>query len=152
MKEKRNKIDRRNFLKTMGAAGLGSVFASTEVIAGPNEPNAPGKVQRPEYPQVPRRKLGKTGIDVSCLALGVLFNALDNQIILRKTLQWGVNYWDTADCYIGGNSELGIGKFLQTNSKKRKNIFIASKSDSRKPRSEERRVGKECRSRWSPYH
>src|SRR2546430_4401037 len=24
--------------------------------------------------------------------------------------------------------------------------------DIRKPRSEERRVGKECRSRWSPYH
>src|SRR5256885_11585547 len=24
--------------------------------------------------------------------------------------------------------------------------------DSRNPRSEERRVGKECRSRWSPYH
>ena len=23
---------------------------------------------------------------------------------------------------------------------------------SRSPRSEERRVGKECRSRWSPYH
>ena len=22
----------------------------------------------------------------------------------------------------------------------------------KKPRSEERRVGKECRSRWSPYH
>ena len=25
-------------------------------------------------------------------------------------------------------------------------------NDSPKPRSEERRVGKECRSRWSPYH
>ena len=25
-------------------------------------------------------------------------------------------------------------------------------SKSTKPRSEERRVGKECRSRWSPYH
>src|SRR2546425_59494 len=24
--------------------------------------------------------------------------------------------------------------------------------DGRQPRSEERRVGKECRSRWSPYH
>ena len=24
--------------------------------------------------------------------------------------------------------------------------------DYNKPRSEERRVGKECRSRWSPYH
>ena len=26
------------------------------------------------------------------------------------------------------------------------------KTDSLKKRSEERRVGKECRSRWSPYH
>ena len=25
-------------------------------------------------------------------------------------------------------------------------------TSARKPRSEERRVGKECRSRWSPYH
>ena len=27
-----------------------------------------------------------------------------------------------------------------------------SKTDARMQRSEERRVGKECRSRWSPYH
>ena len=27
-------------------------------------------------------------------------------------------------------------------------LFLANE----KPRSEERRVGKECRSRWSPYH
>ena len=26
------------------------------------------------------------------------------------------------------------------------------RADGRRPRSEERRVGKECRSRWSPYH
>ena len=37
-------------------------------------------------------------------------------------------------------------------------LYISSKVDSDKPfafifhRSEERRVGKECRSRWSPYH
>ena len=30
--------------------------------------------------------------------------------------------------------------------------FIASSLPSRLTRSEERRVGKECRSRWSPYH
>src|SRR3712207_7306215 len=29
---------------------------------------------------------------------------------------------------------------------------ISSKSPDGKQRSEERRVGKECRSRWSPYH
>ena len=36
------------------------------------------------------------------------------------------------------------------------NIILASHSPRRinllKSRSEERRVGKECRSRWSPYH
>ena len=33
------------------------------------------------------------------------------------------------------------------------NKLFSSKPDGREPyRSEERRVGKECRSRWSPYH
>ena len=31
-------------------------------------------------------------------------------------------------------------------------ISVYETSDIRKGRSEERRVGKECRSRWSPYH
>ena len=128
MKEKQNKIDRRNFLKTIGAAGLGSVFASAQVKAGPNEPNAPEKTQEPKLPQVPRRKLGKTEVDVSCLSLGTIFNVVENQIILRKALQWGVTYWDTAYGYAGGNSELGIGNFLSKNPDVRKDLFIVSKA------------------------
>ena len=31
-------------------------------------------------------------------------------------------------------------------------VFLVGPSGSGKTRSEERRVGKECRSRWSPYH
>src|SRR2546429_4736950 len=31
-------------------------------------------------------------------------------------------------------------------------LFCDSASHAIEPRSEERRVGKECRSRWSPYH
>ena len=31
-------------------------------------------------------------------------------------------------------------------------LFVHGSSVSATPRSEERRVGKECRSRWSPYH
>src|SRR2546429_3757216 len=31
-------------------------------------------------------------------------------------------------------------------------VFRYPKPGEAKPRSEERRVGKECRSRWSPYH
>ena len=31
-------------------------------------------------------------------------------------------------------------------------VFVIVSPDAEKFRSEERRVGKECRSRWSPYH
>ena len=127
MKEKHNKINRRNFLKTLGAAGLGSVFASVEATAGPGEKNATAKPQKPKHPQVPRRKLGKTGVKLPCLCLGGDFSFLDKQIILRKALEWGVSYWDTAYNYGGGNAELGIGKFLSKNPKVRKELFIVSK-------------------------
>jgi predicted aldo/keto reductase-like oxidoreductase len=138
MKEKQNKIDRRNFLKTVGAVGLGSVFTSIEAIAGPKEPNLPAKAQEPEFPQVPKRKLGKltqlsksgkkVPVEVPCLALGMMFNAFEKQIVLRKTIQFGVTYWDTANSYSGGNSELGVGKFLKRNPEVRKKLFIASKA------------------------
>jgi predicted aldo/keto reductase-like oxidoreductase len=126
MNDNLNKFDRRNFLKTVGAAGLGSVLASAKANSGPNQPNAPAESQEPEFPQVPRRKLGKTGVDVPCLALGT--NRLDNQIILRSALKWGVNYWDTANSYVGGESELNIGKFLSKNPDARKELFIVSKA------------------------
>ena len=35
---------------------------------------------------------------------------------------------------------------------KQLNISIIKEPDAKLQRSEERRVGKECRSRWSPYH
>ena len=146
MKEKHNKIDRRIFLKTMSAAGLGSVFASGHSIAGPNEPNAvdpnaPAKTQKPKYPQVPRRKLGKTGVKVSSLSLGAMFNLIPNQSLLRNALQWGVNYWDTANSYAGGNSEVGIGKYLSKNPKVRKELFLVTKaSGARKVSDVERRL------------
>src|SRR5690349_22484004 len=34
----------------------------------------------------------------------------------------------------------------------RREVRLESRLESRRARSEERRVGKECRSRWSPYH
>jgi len=115
----------------MGAAGLGSVFASGEATAGQSEPktinpNAP-KAKKPETPQMPVRKLGKTGVEVSCLSLGGDFSFIDKQIILRKALQSGVTYWDTAHNYGGGNAELGIGIFLTKNPNARKQLFIVTK-------------------------
>jgi len=109
----------------MAAAGLSSAFASVEAVSGQN---AEKKPQQPKLPQVPRRKLGKTGIDVPCLALGTMFNLVDSQIVLRNTIKWGVKYWDTAYGYAGGNSELGIGKYLLKNPEVRKELFIATKA------------------------
>ena len=132
MKEEQNKINRRNFLKTMGAAGLGSVFVSAKTIAGPNEPNAAEKEQKPKFPQVPRRKLGKTGVDIPCLSLGS--GAPEDAAVLRKALDWGVNCWDTSYVAAGGNSELGIGRYLSKNPEVRNKLFIVTKeSDSKTP-------------------
>jgi predicted aldo/keto reductase-like oxidoreductase len=127
-KEKHNKVNRRDFLQTMGAAGLGSVFASAQIKASPNDSDTPEKEQKPKFPKVPRRKLGKTGVEVPCLSLGLLYNLLDNQILLRKSLDWGVNYWDTSKAYAGGNSERGIGKFFSNNPDARKDVFLVSKA------------------------
>jgi len=112
-------------LKNIGAAGLGSVFASAKTQA---DTNAPRKEQKPKFPQVPRRTLGKTGIDVPCLSLGGDYNLIDKQIMLRKSPQWGINYWDTAHWYAKGNSERGIGKFLAKNPQIRKELFIVTKA------------------------
>ena len=138
MKQNKKEIDRRNFLKTVGATGLGAVLASTAAAAGPNEPNAPEKTEKKKYPQVPKRKLGKltqldesgkeVPVEVSCLSLGTMFDVVENQAALRECLKYGVTYWDTAHSYSGGNSELGIGKFLARNPHMRKQLFIVSKA------------------------
>ena len=132
MEEKQSTIDRRNFFKTAGAAGLAGIFASVGVKASPNEPDSPGKTQKPQIPQVPRRKLGKTDVDVPCLCLGGDFSFIDKQILLRKALQWGINYWDTAHNYGGGNAELGMGKYLLKNPDARKKLFLVTKASGAK--------------------
>jgi len=133
MNEKHSKIGRRNFLKSIGAAGLApacagvtDAFASTQVKAEPK------KTQEPKFPQVPKRKLGKTGVEVSCLALGTMFDLVANQIVLNKAIQWGVTYWDTAASYSGGKSERGIGKFLAKNPQVREQLFIVTKASGAK--------------------
>ena len=55
----------------------------------------------------------------------------------NKTLYWISSYFILSE----PSSSIPIEKSLQ--------LFLFFQDDSR---SEERRVGKECRSRWSPYH
>ena len=46
----------------------------------------------------------------------------------------------------------GLLPFAQYEKEQAPNVLHDSTSDPNYDRSEERRVGKECRSRWSPYH
>jgi predicted aldo/keto reductase-like oxidoreductase len=126
MKKEHDKINRRNFLKTIGAAGLGSILASSKLRAETNEPNAVQKTQEQKFPELPTRKLGKTGIEVPVLSNGLMFDVAENQLILRANLQHNVTYWDTAIGYTG--SEMGIGKFFSQNPDVRKKLFLVTKA------------------------
>jgi len=119
---KRNQWSRRHFLKATGTAGLGALMAPVTKLATAAETPA----------RVPTRPFGKTGVDVSILSLGGMFNIASNQVMMRQAMRWGVTYWDTADCYQRG-SEKGIGKFFNKYPQDRQKVFLVSKSDARDP-------------------
>src|SRR5258708_17316904 len=83
---------------------------------------------------VDRRRLGRVGVDVSILGLGLggaFMDAYETRLdaghaMLESALAKGINYWDTARSY--GPSESMIAPVLTRN---RRRIFLASKSDSR---------------------
>ncbi|MCE5334255.1 MAG: aldo/keto reductase [Desulfobacteraceae bacterium] len=122
---------RRDFFRLAGLAGAGSAALLSPRISTAAE-GEDEKAARPD--EIPVRPFGKTGVKVSCLSLGGMFDIPSNQLLLRQALKWGVTYWDTADCYEGGNSELGIGQFLKKYPENREKIFLVSKSDRRDPK------------------
>jgi uncharacterized protein len=122
-------LSRREFMKVTGIAGAGSILGPAGPVFGAGEGG-----EKKELTAVPVRPFGKTGVQVSCLGLGGMFDIPSNQILLRLALKWGVTYWDTADCYEGGNSELGIGQFFKKNPDAREKVFLVTKSDKRDPK------------------
>ena len=120
-KEKCEGLTRRNFIKTLGLAGIASTGLDMGKAGAAPEQADTGK------PALPRRKLGKTGVEVSVLALGGMFDTLNNQLLLRQARNWGMNFWDTAEVYSNGLSEEGYGHFFTRNPDARKDIFLATK-------------------------
>jgi predicted aldo/keto reductase-like oxidoreductase len=126
MKEKN--VSRRDFVKTLGVVSVGSLVGAGQALAQSNAPAAttptPIKVVK-----VPTRPFGRTGVPVSMLALGGIFDIVSNQLVLKQALDWGVTYWDTAAGYNGGKSEGGIGMYLEKNPQARRDIFLVTKYD-----------------------
>ena len=123
-------LSRRGFLKTVGSISAGTFLGARRAYAQ-SAPEGPGRPN--EMREVPVRPFGKTGVKVSCLSLGGMFDIPSNQLLMRQALRWGVTYWDTADCYEGGKSESGIGQFFERYPDTRSRVFLVTKSDERDP-------------------
>ncbi len=89
-------------------------------------------------------RLGRTGLKVSRICLGCMtygspatgkllpgrqawaLNEAESQPFLHQALDFGINFFDTANVYSGGDSEVVLGRFLKANTR-REAVVIATK-------------------------
>lgn len=73
------------------------------------------------------RQLGKSSLTISRIGFGCMSLQMEqsgNRRLLHKAVDCGINYFDTADLYDGGENEKLLGKLLK---EKRKQVIIATK-------------------------
>jgi predicted aldo/keto reductase-like oxidoreductase len=127
-RDKSGKSNRRDFFKKAAAIGLGATVGGSSIWR-PRQ--ALAQITIPKEP-MPRRAFGRSGIMVSTLSLGGMFDLLNNRLMLAKALDWGINYWDTAEGYGRGRSEEGIGRWFARNPDTRKQVFLVTKLSPRR--------------------
>jgi hypothetical protein len=118
MTQKHSSWTRRAFLKAACATGAASTMALKNLAA----------LAADEAVVVPTRPFGKTGIAVPVLGFGTSLHVAFGQLLLKQAVKWGVTYWDTANTYMGGNSEKAIGKYFSKFPEDRKKVFLVTKS------------------------
>ena len=112
-------FDRRSFLRwsaTGIAAGL-LPFRRANSAVGQSEPHVRRYVT-----------LGRTGLEVSDISFGASRLRPGQEDLVRRALDLGVNYFDTAESYSGGSSEKVIGNALKG---ERDKVYIVSKTSAR---------------------
>ena len=110
-------IGRREFIRSGALAGLGVGLATLPRSAA---------ASIPPTPQVRRyAALGRTGMKISDISFGADRLSPGQEDLVRHALDLGINYFDTAETYRGGDSEITLGKALRG---KRDKVFLTSKS------------------------
>jgi predicted aldo/keto reductase-like oxidoreductase len=127
-RDRSGKPNRRQFFKKAAAIGLGATVGGPSLWR-PHQASA--QITIPKEP-MPRRPFGRSGIMVSTLSLGGMFDILNNRLMIAKALDWGINYWDTAEGYGRGRSEEGIGRWFARNPDTRKQVFLVTKLSTRR--------------------
>ncbi len=113
------KLGRRELLRRGALAG---VAAGLLPLA-----SAGGKAARAETRAEVKRyvSLGRTGFEISDISFGSSRLDAGEENLVLDALDRGINYFDTAESYRGGDSEITIGNALRG---KRDKVFIASKT------------------------
>jgi aryl-alcohol dehydrogenase-like predicted oxidoreductase len=112
---------RRDFLTASALTGLALPAAARPAIDTPkvNPAMAPASAA----PVIRKRKLGKTGLEVSEVAFGCMITS--DQSVIERAADLGVNLFDTARGYQSGNNERLVGAALKG---RRDKVFISTKS------------------------
>ncbi len=108
-------IGRRKFIKTVTSTLLG--------IAAPNIVRAESSLGKTEKaPALEYRTLGKTGLKITVVSMGVM--NCSNPAVLQRAFDLGINFYDTADCYMHGRNEEMVGKIFKG---RREKVYIQTK-------------------------
>lgn len=123
MDERNTKLSRKKFLAGIGTLTLGSLYAFNQSCSSSSSE------KKSQFPEIPKRKFGNTGIEVPVLILGAAREMGKKHPLLTNCLQYGVNYWDTSALYSGGLAEAGLGDYFTKNPDSRGKVFMVTKAD-----------------------
>ncbi|MBK5096121.1 MAG: aldo/keto reductase, partial [Deltaproteobacteria bacterium] len=112
----RNDVVRRDVLKGLCCAA--AAVAAAPVVRGANAWAA----LSPPAGELETRVLGTTRVRVATVGMGAMITR--DPDVIRYAVDHGVNYVDTADCYMGGENERIVGRALEG---VRDKVVLASK-------------------------
>jgi predicted aldo/keto reductase-like oxidoreductase len=113
-------MNRRDFIRTSAMVVLGTQVPFRRL-------HAQEKVKKPKLKRTKRgnmyyRRLGRTDLMVSEISLGG--SPVPSEPVFKKAIEMGVNYVDTSQSYMRGNSERQIGKLIKD---RRDKFFVSTK-------------------------
>jgi aryl-alcohol dehydrogenase-like predicted oxidoreductase len=119
-----NPRSRREFLTASALTGLALPAAAHASIDTPKAaPPATAPAPPAAAPVIRKRQLGKTGLEVSEVAFGCMITS--DQSVIERAADLGVNLFDTARGYQGGNNERLVGAALKG---RRDKVHISTKT------------------------
>jgi uncharacterized protein len=116
---------RREFLTASALAGCALPAAGTGLSSTPSVPR-PALPKATAAPTIRKRRLGRTGLEVSAVGFGCMITS--DQSVIERAADLGVSLFDTARGYQGGNNERLVGAALKT---RRNDVVISTKASAR---------------------